>query len=248
MSEQNPNSDVQTTGPATITSPNADLRTLNHRGTEVGADNVTLEQNDPGRLDSIVEWEMPKKYRLVAIAGGKHWTKGTFRTKETLDGDGAATTFSLSEDLIAVSGEPRVEDQPFPVVVAYDTAGSTQLTVADVDYYSNEVTFDSAPASGTDNVVVYPVMGEGTVQFRGLDAFGNLVGPLDEWGVPIHVFADNDQDKNTMQIHLPGAARFERAETLAFYVDAPRQVVWTDADYPEGDYVSSIEQRVDVEL
>lgn len=242
------NNKQQTTGPGVITSPTADTRSFDHRGTQVGSSNVTLAQNDTGRLDSVVEWTIPKKYRMVGISGGKHWTKAELRSKETFDGDGSTTTFSLSEDLVAIAGEPQLEDQPFPVVVAYDTDASSQLTVSDVDYSANEVTFASAPNTGTDNVAVWPIMGEGVVQYRGLDAFDNLTGPLENWGVPIHVFADNDQNKNTMQVHLPGAARFEREEVLAFNIDAPRQVVWEDADYPEGDYVSTIEQRVDVEL
>lgn len=242
------NGDVQRAGPSTVTSPSRDLRVFNHRGTDVGEDNVSVMQNDTGRLDAIIEWTIPKKYRTVALSGGRHWTKAQFRSRESFDGDGDEDTFTLEEDLVAIAGEEELDEQPYPVVVAYDSDAGEQLTVEDVDYAANEVTFESAPNDADDNVIVWPVMGEGAVQYRGLDAFGNLVGPHENWTVPIHVFADKNQDRNILQIHLPGSARYERAEKLAFYVDAPREVVWEDDDYPEGQWVSSIEQQVDVEL
>jgi len=112
----------------------------------------------------------------------------------------------------------------------------------------DEVTFASAPNNGTDNVKIYPVFGGGSAQYRGYDGFGHQVGPLDEWGVPMHVFNDFDTDKNETQIHMVGSGRFVEDETLALFVDSPTQVVWTDSDYPRGEYVSRIEQRVDAQL
>lgn len=247
---QNANSDVQQSGPSTITSPNADTRTLNHRGTEVGSGNVTRSQNTTGQVSEVLRWTIPKKFRELVIAGGKHWTKAELRYKETLNGDGSSGPYSTTGDIIPIAGETDVSEQPFASVVAVDTDPSPNqtLTVSSIDYDKNEITFNSSVNNASNNLELWIVMAEGNVQFRGLDAFGNLVAPLDEWGVPTHVFGDFNQEKNTTQIFLPGAGQFERDEELQFNIDSPRQVVWTDSNYPSGQYVSKVEQRVDVQL
>lgn len=240
------NGQTQTSGPGVITSKNADTRTLNHRGTEVGSANVTRSQNTTGRYDEILRWTVPKKFVEMVVAGGKHYTKAILRTTESITGTtGDDTTISLSTNIVPIAGEPTVADQPFPVAVVYNVTTSTQYTVTDADYEANTITVGTDAASG-DTVKVWPVMSEGVLQYRGENAFNHQVGPLDEWGTPAHVFADFNQEKNTTQIHLPGAARFEDDEHLVLLYDAPRQVTWTDADFPNGQYVSKVEQRVDV--
>lgn len=234
-------------GPNVISTPNSETRTLNHRGTEVDSANVTRSQNTTGSLTEILRWAQPRKYEEMVFSGGKHWTKAELRGLETFDGDGSTTTFSLTANIQAIGGETAIEDQPFPTVVAYDTAAGSQLTVDSVDYVNDDVTFASAPNTGTDNVKIWFVINEGTFQYRAEDAFGHEVGPVNEWPVASHVFADFDQEKNQTQVHVPGAARFSsESEALKLMLDSPRQVVWTDADYPEGQYVSRVEQRIDV--
>ncbi len=242
------NNGEQRSGPSIITSPSADTRTFNHRGTEVGDGKVSLTQNAAGRNSPVIEWTMPRKYRRVVFAGGKHWTKAELRTVETVSGTSNDDTVqTTATNLVPISGEGDLADQPYPTVVAYNVTTNTEYDVVNVDYEANEVTLGTDPSDG-DTVKLYPVMSEGVAQYRGIDAFEHQVGPLDEWGVPLHVFADFDQDKNQTQIHMVGAAEFETDEALALYVDAPQQVVWEDADYPRGEYVSTIEQRVDVEV
>lgn len=237
-----------TVGPSIISSPLADTRTLSHRGDEVGSSNVTRSQNTADTLTEILEWTVPEKYEEMVVAGGRHWTKAILRRLETFDGDGAATTFAVSGDLIAQGGETEIDDQPHPVAVVYDADAATQHTIASVDYVANEITLDSAPTTGTDNVKIWYVMGDGEVQYRAEDSFEHEVGPLNEWTVPVHVFGDFNQDKNTTQIHIPGAGKFTSDERLKLMLDAPGQVVWEDSDYPEGQFVSSLEQRADVRV
>jgi hypothetical protein len=247
MSSNN-NSGEQRSGPAIITSPSADTRTFNHRGTEVGSANVDLEQNTVNQNGPILTWTMPRKYTRVVFAGGKHFTKAELRTMETLTGTANDdSVVSLNTNIVPISGEEQLDEQPFPVVEAYNVTSDTEYDIVDVDYIANEVTLGTDPADG-DDVKLWPVMSEGVVQYRGYDAFGHQVGPLDEWGVPAHVFADFDQEKNQTQIHMVGAAEFETDEELAMFLDAPRQLVWEDADYPYGEYVSTVEQRIDVEV
>lgn len=239
---------TQTTGAGVITSPSADTRTLNHRGTEVGSGNVTRSTNSTGRYDEILRWTVPKKYVEMVIAGGKHYTKAILRTTESISGStGDDTVVNLSTNISAISGEPKVDEQPFPVAVAYNVTQGVQYDIVDADYEQNTVTLGTDPASG-DTVKIWPVMTEGILQYRAENAFGQQVGPLDEWGTPAHVFADFNQEKNTTQVHLPGAARFEDDESLTLLLDAPRQITWEDADYPNGAFVSKVEQRVDVQV
>lgn len=231
-----------------ISNPKNDRRSLTHTGGEVGSSKVTLTQNTANQNGPILEWECPRKFERIVYAGGRHYTKFRPRYKETFSGDGATTTFSLTGDVAPVHGEPTLDDQQFPAVVAYDSAASSELTVDSIDYAANDVTFASAPSSGTDNVEVWPILVEGEIQYRGLDQFGHEIAPLHEWGIPIRVFSDFNQDKNETQIHLVGAAQWRESETLAIYLDSPRQIVWTDTNYPDGQYVSTIEQRVDVDV
>lgn len=247
MSSNN-SENVQQSGPSTITGATSDTRTFNHRGTEVGSGNVTLSQNAAGRLDEILSWTIPKKYKMMVMAGGKHFTKAELRTVESFTGTaGDDTVQSLSANLVAISGESDLDEQPFPVAVAYNVTTGTEYDIVEVDYEGDEVTLGTDPADG-DTVKIWPVISEGVVQYRGKNAFGHQVGPLDEWGVPAHVFADFDQENNRTQIFLPGAARFERDEELVLFYEGPQQIVWEDADYPRGQYVSKLEQRVDVQV
>lgn len=225
-----------------------DRRSLFHTGTELGADQVTLSQNETGREDDILQWECPRKYSQITYSAGQHYTKFTPRGLEELDGDGSSTTFSLTANIDPPAGETNIDDMVYQPVVAYDSAAASQLTVASYDFDVDEVTFESAPNSGTGNVQVFFVITEGTIKYVGEDQFGHRVAALDRWGIPIRVFNDFNTDKNMTQVHLTGAVDWEESEILAIALDGPRQIVWDHANYPEGDYVSKIEQRVDIDV
>lgn len=236
----------------TVTNPQNDRRTLTQRGTEVGADNVELLQNAPNRMDPVIQWTGPRKFRRIEYAAGVHPTRFVPRTLETATSDGAATEFALATNVLPIAGKAAVNDQEWPAVVAMNTDTGNQLTIADIEYGSNTVTLDAAPpappAGVTDNLKFYPVIGDGTVQYRGIDQFNHEVGSLDNWGTPIQDFSDHDQMKQDSMIHLVGSLTFRENETVGLFVNSPQQIVWQDPDYPEGDYVSLIEQKVDVSV
>lgn len=240
---------------ATISNPANDRRSLTHTGMEVGDDNVELVQNQVDNNSPILKWSCPRKYDQIRYAGGSHKTKFQPRTKqvETIaDADGSGTleegerTVALDNIIQAVHGEEVLDDQQYPVVVVGNVTQGGEVEVVDVNYANNEVTVAEADVADGDDVALFPILAEGTAQYRGLDQFDHEIGPLDEWSVPLHVFHDFDQDKNETEIHLIGAAQWSESETLGLFIDAPHQVVWEDADYPHGNYVSTIEQRVDV--
>ena len=169
------------------------------------------------------------------------------RSLEEFEGDGSAETFDLDTRLQPVGGEEDIEDQPFPIVVGYDVDDETELEIVDVDYATNEVTVDAAPDDGND-LKFWPVITQGAVQYQGVNQFDQVEGPVDKWSTPVYRWAFFDQDKRGTEVNLQGAIHFSRDETLELTLDSPAQVVWDDVDYPRGEYVSQIEQRVDIEL
>ena len=238
----------QRTGADVISSPTADTRTFTHRGTEIGEENVDLSTNRIGEFSPVLVWTMPKKYTHVGFAGGKHISRFELRTLETMTGTTEDDTeVELDTRLIAVAGEEEIEDQPFPTVVAYNVTQEMEIDIVDVDYTHDTVTLADDPAEN-DEVKLWPVMTTGRAKYTARDAFNNATGPLDEFGVGIHSFADFDQEKNTTQIHMVGAGTFREDEQVVLQLDADQEIVWEDPDYPNGSYVSKVQQRFDVEV
>lgn len=236
---------------STVTNPQNDRRTLTHRGDEVGDTNVELLQNTVGVMSPVLKWTCPRKFKRIDYAAGVHPTRFVPRTVEevTDDGvvDGATTDFALATNIHPIAGEPVLSDQPWPAVVAYDVTAGAEVAIDSIEYGSNTVSLANAPAMGND-LKFYPVIGDGNVQYRGIDQFNHEVGSLDNWGTPIQDFSDHDQMKQDSMIHLVGSITYRENEVWALYVNSPQQVVWTDADYPRGEYVSTIEQKVDVSV
>jgi len=234
---------------AQISNPKNDRRSLTHTFTEVGADNGSLHQNTPDVNSPILQWTCPRKYSSIRYAGGRHKTKFIPRYKESLTGStNDDTVVTLSGDIQPITGESQLDEMPYQPVVAYNVTQDIDYTDdLTYDFSANEVTLPSDPADG-DNVALFPIITEGTIQYRGLDQFSHEIAPLDEWSTPVHVFHDFDQNKNESEIHLIGAAQWNENETLSLYLDSPRQIVWEDSEYPHGQYVSTIEQRVDVSV
>ena len=247
---------------AQISNPKNDRRSLTHAFHEVEEENGTLRQNTPDTNSPVLEWTCPRKFDTIRYAGGRHKTKFVPRTKETAtiaddDGDGALSlserTVSLSSPIQPIHGESDLEDQAYPPVVAQNVTQGSEINFEAAseypfDYATNEVIIPESEVAAGDEIALFPILMRGTLQFRGLDQFGHEIAPLDEWSTPLHVFHDFDQARNETEIHLIGALEFSEAETLALYIDSPDQIVWQDADYPRGNYVSTIEQRVDVSV
>lgn len=232
----------------TYTNPKSDRRSLTQVGNEVGADNVVLTENVADREDAVLTWECPRKYSAITYAAGRHTTQFTPRYKESQDGDGATTTFSLEGNIAAPAGETNLAEMQYQPVVAYDDVAGAQLEVESYNFNTNTVTFVSAPDTGVENVHLFPVITEGYIKFVGHDQFDHRIAALDEWGIPLHVFNDFNSHQNMTKIHLTGAVSFEESEKLALYIKSPRVICWEDDDFPEGRFVSVIEQRVDVDV
>lgn len=224
-------------------------RVISHRGSELGAEAVTLTQNQvsPQLETPVASFECPSKYERLHYVGRRHPTKFIPRSMETISGDGAETDFALTADLAPIAGETDIEDQPYPTVRAVNTGTGNELTIESVDYATNTVTFAAAPANGSDNIKLYPVIVEGDIGYFGVNQFGQVQGSLYEWKTGIYRFADFPMDKRGTEVRLHGQAVWSEFEKLKLYMDSPRQIVWTDDDYPDA-YVSTLEQRVDITL
>jgi len=230
-----------------ISNPKNDRRSLSHTFNEVGDSNGNLSQNAAGSNSPVLEWTCPRKYERIRYAGGRHKTKFVPRYNQQVgSAAGGEEDINLSSIIQPIVGETDRDDQPYPPVVAYNVTQSSEITDdLEIDYAQNVVTLPSGTAAG-DTVELFPILVEGTIQYRGLDQFGHEIAPLDEWSTQIHVFHDFDQNQNNTEIHLIGAVEWTESETVALYMDAPEQLVWEHSDYPRGNYVSQIEQRVDV--
>ena len=236
-------------------------RTISHTGSELGSDMVDLTQNQvsPQRESAIASFECPRKFESITYAGRKHYTKAELRGMESFtvsDDDASGTleegerTLALSTNLRPVAGEEALDDQPFESVQAVNVTQSAAIENADltVDYAANEVVVAESAVADGDEIKVYPVINEGSLKIQGVNQFGQVEGPADKWSIPLYRFSDFDQDQRGREINLQGRIKWSRYESIEYVVDSPRQVVWTDADYPHGSYVSHLEQRVDIEL
>lgn len=226
------------------TAPQVQERVISHTGSELSDGAVTLSQNqnDPQLATPVVGFECPRKYEWIEYQGRRHATKGEFRTVQEVAGTaGDDTLVDVEANLQPIAGQ---EDDAYPVVVAADDAGN-EVEVTNVDYAANQVTLGADPADGV-SYYIFPVITTGTVQFRGINQFGQVEGTLSEWATPIYRFADFDQNKRGTEINLQGRARWDHYETIELVVDSPRQVVWTHANWPRGEYATKFEQRVDI--
>lgn len=223
-------------------------RVITHTGDELGEDMVDLKTNQtaPQRKSAVISFECPSKFEEISYVGSRHYTKLELRTLEEVAAD-ATDTYALESNLQPVAGEPELEDQPFPIVVAYDVTAGERLEVQSVDYALNEVSLVNAPADG-NSIKFYPCISRGQVQIRGTNQFEQSEGPADRWATPVYRWLDFNQDKRGTEVNLQGRIDWTRYESLEVALDSPQEVVWEDSDYPDGAYVSRLEQRVDITL
>ena len=228
-------------------------RTLTQTGGVVnhqGDTNVSTSQNQtsPQRETPIIEWTCPRKFEQIEYKGQRDATRFIPRTTETLTGSANDdTVVSLNANIQPIAGETEIADQDYPVVVAYNVTQGTQIDIADVDYSANEVTLATDPADG-DSVKLWPIMSEGTVQFRVRNQIGHKLGALYPWEQPVYTWHDYPQLMRGREINLHGGATIGHNDTLQLVLDAPQKITWEDSDYPLGAYVSTIEQDAVVTL
>lgn len=230
-----------------ISNPTNDRRSLTQTFQEVGEDYGELMQNTPGLNSPVLEWTCPRKFEQIAYSGGRHKTKFVPRYKQSVSSaSGGTETVSLNGTMQPVAGETEADEWPHPPVVAYNETQDTEITHdLEIDYSGNAVTLPSGTSSG-DAVHLFPILVDGTLQYRGQDQFGHEIAPLDEWSTQLHVFHDFDQRQSTTEIHLIGAATWTEDQTLTLFIESDQQIVWEDPMYPRGQFASTIEQRVDI--
>lgn len=237
-----------------IQSDTSAKRQISHTGSTIGSNNVQASQNLTGREDTILEFTCPRKFKRMLFDGDEHTTKFVPRAKETAtiaDADGSAVleederTVTLG-DLIPVSGETALDDQPYPVVVAYNVTQGTEVTASDlsVDYVANTVTVAESAVAAGDDVSFWYVIAEGNIKVQGVDRFDNKVGSASTFGTPVHTFADLNQNKRGNRPNLDGAIQWTTDETVEIVMDSPEKIVWSDADYPRDETPSSFQTEV----
>jgi hypothetical protein len=120
-------------------------------------EDFTKYTNIADEWTDIAEWFIPRGN--IALFENERNIELFLATKDTFSGDGTTTTFTLTKDIV---DNERLPDN-FGAVVAYVDGTQTDVTV---DYSANTITFASAPAAGTDNVVAYYIWKDGQVEIR----------------------------------------------------------------------------------
>lgn len=224
--------------------------TISHTANVLGEEYVERSQNqvDPQRETAVLSLEGPRKFERLEYVGRRDATRFVPRTMETVTGTADDdTVVSLDANLQPVAGEEDIDDQEYPAVVAVNASTGDQLEIADIDYSANEVTLGSDPADG-EEVKLYPILNEGTVQLRALNQFNQVIGHVYPWSTPVYRWHDYKQLKRGTEVNLQGRVSWGRYERVEVMLDSPRQIVWQDEDYPEGEYVSTFEQDLTIQL
>lgn len=229
-------------------------QTFSHTGDVVGTDNVTLNTNTEGSQSQILEITAPDKFADVVLDGDQHDTRFIPRTEISISGTtGDDTVVDLVDsngneiDIVPVGGEKDINEQDYPVCVAFNATTGTEYDIVDVDYSKNQVTLGTDPASG-DTVKLWPILAQGQIKVVGRNALGQAEGPVTPFGLPLYRFHDLPQLKQSTSLSFDGRVEFGNPESIEYVVDSPHQIVWSDADYPRGEFVSSLSQEVTVEV
>lgn len=224
--------------------------TVSHTGSVLSqeGDEVVRASNDAGRPDSILSFTCPRKFESIDYRGKRDATRAYLRTLQTVTGTANDdTVVDLENDIQPVAGEEDVAEQDEPVAVAYNVDAGAEVAIVDADYSANTVTLDSNPADG-ETVKVWSLISHGTIQMQGRNALGQIEGPVYPWSTRLSVFSTFPQNKRGRSVHMHGSVQWGRHETVEVLVESPASVVWEDEDYPRGEFVSTFEQDVRIEL
>lgn len=228
-------------------------RTVNHAGQVLGADQVTLKQNQvaPQSLSTIIEFTLPKKFKELTYIGQRDATRFIPRTMESFDGTaGDDTVQELTADIQPIAGEEDLADQDYPVVQAVNTATGNEIEITAIDYAANEVTLGTDPGDG-ETVKLFPTITEGNILIQARNTLEQNVGRVWPWPTPVFKWHDFHQLQRGREINLHGTLTLGRHETMEVMLDSPRQIVWEDQDYSDaglGEYVSKLDQDVEINL
>ncbi|EFW90459.1 hypothetical protein ZOD2009_19123 [Haladaptatus paucihalophilus DX253] len=219
---------------------------ISHTGTTYGAEHVTLGQNQPDKMSTVCTWEHSRQYEGTEMVGKRDATRFVPRTRQKLTGTAADdTVVVLDSDIMPVAGKHDLDKQDYPAVIAMNATTDTEIAIDAIDYGTNEVTLADDPADG-DEVYLYPILAEGSVQFRARNSIGQVEGAVYKWPIPIYRFHDFPQLARGTEINLHGSVTFEEHDELEFRIDSPHQLWWEDNYFPQGQYISSLEQQVEL--
>lgn len=221
--------------------------TISHTGQVLGHDMVTRSENATGSESAVLAFECPRKFNTIEYRGERDPTRFVPRTEQSITGTvNDDTVVSLNNAIQPVAGEAEIAEQNYPVVIAYNVDQATEVDIASVSYATNEVTLATDPAD-TETVKLWPILAEGEVKFQGRDSLGQIEGPVYGWTMPIYRWHDMPQDKRGYEVNLHGSVRWSRYETVEVILESDHTLVWSDPDYPRGQYVSTFEQDVVIE-
>lgn len=235
--------------------------TASHTGNVLGEEYVDTMQNqtEPQRESAILAFEGPKKFESLEYVGNRDSTRFIPRSVETdtyTDDDASGAleagerTTALAANLQPVAGEKELGEQDYPAVVAANVTQGVQINASDLtlDYAADEVTVAESAVADGDDVKFWPIINEGTVQYRALNQFDQVEGTVYPWPTPVYRWHDFEQLKRGTEVNLQGRVSWGRYETVEVLLDSPRQIVWKDADFPEGEFVSTFEQDLSIHL
>jgi len=140
------------------------------------ADTGDIQANQTGVLSAIFRKSIPEKTTVSTGYGAVRDPLFRIYTEDTFSGNNSKTTFELDADVVE---NPRVPNTNGNLVAFVDDSKTTDFTV---DFQNDEVTFDSAPSSGTDNVEIYYLFegGQFEIQVENNDQAGQTDTILEE--------------------------------------------------------------------
>lgn len=117
-----------------------------------------IQTNTPGQLTAVYRKSIPEGVTVSTDYGALRDPIFRLYTEDVKSGNGSKTTFTLDNDLVE---SPRMDAVDGDVVAFVD---GTRTTDYSVDHANNEVTFDSAPGSDSDNVEIFYIFNPGTIE------------------------------------------------------------------------------------
>ncbi|WP_049970566.1 hypothetical protein [Haladaptatus cibarius] len=221
---------------------------LTHNGSTFGESHVERSQNTAEKMSTICTWEHPRKFEGAEMVGKRDATRFVPRTRQQLTGTAADDTeVVLASDIMPIAGEHKLDEQDYRVVVAVNATTEEEIDIVDVDYGANSVVLADDPADG-DDVYLYPIISEGSVQYRARNNMGFVEGAVYKWPVPLYRFHDFPQLARGTEINLNGSVEFEEHDELEFRINSPHQLWWEDEYFPGGQFISSVEQKIELTL
>lgn len=162
------------------------------------ADTGDVQANQTGTLSAIWRKSIPENVTVSTGYGAVRDPVFRVYTEDVFSGNNSKTTFSLNNEVV---DNPRMSDTDGTVVAYVDDSKTRAFSV---DFANNEVTFDSAPSSGTDNVEIYYIFEDGQfeIQVENNDQKGQTDTILEEALRSLHAVDQLDNPVDLDEAHL----------------------------------------------